>query len=140
MTRIYHTWDKWECFPAGFFDTKPPKGMTEIECEEKYRDFLRDDDLFAKCIWRVFAEWPHSCEHNLTNESMNRIAWIGQAAMCIHTGVPARFRAGYHRLTEEQRYRADQTALKHLNIWREARQDNQLMLADAQSKTEANLY
>jgi len=22
MTRIYHTWDKWECYPAGFYDNK----------------------------------------------------------------------------------------------------------------------
>lgn len=140
MDRIYHTWDKWECFPAGFFETKPPKGMTDFECEQQYRDFLRDDAKFRKAIMRVFAEWPHSCEHNLSNESMNRVAWIGQSAMCIETGIPSRFRAGYHLLTEDERYRADQTALEHMNLWLEARKENQLMLADAQSKTEANLY
>jgi len=140
MQRIYHTWDKWECFPAGFFDTKPPKGKTEVECEEAYRDFLRNDDAFRAGLDRVFAEWPNSCEHNLTNENMNRIAWLGQSAMCVVHGIPSRFRAGYHRLTEDQQYRADQTALFYLNKWLDARANQMLMLADAQSKTEANLY
>lgn len=140
MSRVYHTWDKWECYPAGFFDTKPPKGMTDIDCEKLYRDFLKDDDRFRAALDRVLAEWVNSCEHNLTNENMNRIAWLGQAAMCIDTGVPSRFRGGYHLLTDDEKYRADQTALFYLNKWLKSREDAALILADAQSRTEANLY
>ena len=30
----------------------------------------------------VIVEWVNSCEHYLSNFAMNRIAWVGQAAMC----------------------------------------------------------
>lgn len=38
---------------------------------------------------RVCSEWVFSCEHNLTNSSMNKIAYIGQAACCLYAGVPS---------------------------------------------------
>lgn len=140
MTRIYHTWDKWECYRAGFFEDKPPKGMTRPDAVDAYATFLRDGARFADAAARVIAEWPMSCEHNLTNENMNRLAWIGQASMCLATGIPAAFRGGFNRLTEQAQYDADQVALRALNTWLERRGDAHMMRADAQSKTLAELY
>ena len=71
---------------------------------------------------------------------MNRIAWLGQAAVANALNIPSCCRGGYNRLTDEQKYAADQMALKWLNRWLVANGRNQLMLADAQSKTEAELY
>lgn len=140
MNRIYHTWDKWECYPAGFFNAKPPAGMSDVDCEIKYRDFLSDLTRFESALVRILDEWKMSCEHNLTNVSMNRIAWLGQAAMCIDSGIPSRFRGGYNLLSDEQKYLADQLALKYLNIWLAANGREELTVPDAQSKTEMNLY
>lgn len=36
--RVLHTWDKWECYPAGFYEERPPDGVTQDEGEEKYRE------------------------------------------------------------------------------------------------------
>lgn len=138
MNRIYHTWDKWECFPAGFYSPHPPKPLTADECEERYRAFLSDDAAFCAALARVLAEWPNSCEHYLSNQNMNRIAWLGQASMCIATGIPSRFRGGFYKLTEEQQARADATALEYLNRWLVAR--GETALESAESKTEMNLY
>lgn len=138
--RIYHTWDKWECYPAGFYDTKPPEGMDAIACEKAYRDFLADDARFRGALEKVITQWVKSCEHYLTNDRMNRIAWLGQAAMCIDTGVPARFRGGYFLLPEPEQLRADQTALEYLNKWRAARGLEAIDLEAAGSKAEVNLY
>lgn len=138
--RIYHTWEKWECFKAGFYEDRPPVGMTVDQGEERYREFLADLDAFEKALSDITTQWKFSLEHYLTNERMNRIAWLGQASVAHALGIPSCCRAGYHRLTPEQQYSADQMALKYLNKWRKARGEQQLMLADAQSKTEAELY
>lgn len=116
-TRILHTYDKWECYPAGFYETKPPEGMTAEDCERIYMELLTDIPLFEKVLTRVIRKWKNSCEHYLTNDSMNRIAWLGQAALCYKYGIPSCFRNGYNLLTKEQQEKADLTALKYLNIW-----------------------
>lgn len=140
MERIYHTWDKWECYPAGFYSEKPPKGMENDECELAYRDFLSDLTEFASGLEGVTKEWVNSCEHYLTNESMNRIAWLGQAAMCYVNNIPSRFRGGYNLLSDDQKDAADNLALEYLNKWREQYGQPPLDKTAVKSRTEANLY
>lgn len=138
--RIFHEWQDWECFPAGFYKDKPPVGMTAAECEEAYRAFLADIPLFDSMLKRVTTEWKNSCEHYLTNEKMNRIAWLGQASMCLYTGVPARFCGGYNLLTEGEKQAADFLALQYLNKWLVANGRQELSWGDAKSKSKADLY
>lgn len=139
--RIFHTWDKWECYPAGFYEKKPAdKSMSDEDCKIAYRDFLRDLFRFEHGLKRVISEWPNSCEHYLTNQNMNRIAWLGQAAMCIETGVPSIYRGGFNRLTDDEQQAANELALKYLNIWLKANDRKPLSWEEAQSRTEANLY
>lgn len=138
--RILHQWDKWECYPAGFYEDKPPAGKTREECEAVYRDMLSDIPAFQTALGRVILEWRNSCEHYLTNERMNRIAWLGQAALCIEFGIPSCFRGGYNMLTEAQQQAADEAALQALNLWRAMQGWPALTMTEANSKTEANLY
>lgn len=141
MERIYHTWDEWECYPAGLYETLPPsEGMTTQECRDAYAEFLRDDERFRAGLEGVLADWPNSTEHYLTNERMNRIAWLGQAAMCHQTRVPRAFRAGFTMLTPEQQEAANRLALEYLNVFLEKRGERALTLEEAQSKTGADLY
>ena len=114
--RIFHTFDKWECEKAGFYASKVD-GKTADECREEYRSFLADSDKFRLAANAVINEWTNSCEHYLTNFAMNRIAWIGQAAMCYATGVPARFCGGFNLLSDEQQDEANCVALDVLNDW-----------------------
>lgn len=114
--RIFHTYEKWECEKAGMY-AQNFEGFTSAQCEEKYREFLADSDLFRSTANNVINEWKHSCEHYLTNFAMNRIAWIGQASMCYETGVPSRYCAGYNLLTDEQKEEANNVALDVLNDW-----------------------
>jgi hypothetical protein len=139
-TRIFHEWQDWECYPAGFYNDKPPAGMSVTDCEESYREFLADVPRFYTAMFRVIAEWRNSCEHYLTNERMNRIAWLGQSSMCIATGVPSRFCGGYNLLTPEQQHAADCAALNILNIWLMNNGRAALTLDQSQSKTTADLY
>lgn len=138
--RIFHEWQDWECYPAGFYSDHPPKGMTASDCEEAYREFLADIPRFEAALKLLISEWKYSCEHYLTNQKMNRIAWLGQASMCLDSGVPSRFCGGYNLLSGEQKEAADRMALKYLNVWLSNNGRETLSRDDAQAKTKANIY
>lgn len=141
IERVYHTWDQWECYPAGLYETLPPaEGMTAQECRDAYEEFLRDPERFRAGLEGVLADWRNSTEHYLTNERMNRIAWLGQAAMCHQTRVPRAFRSGYMQLSTEEQAAADELALEYLNRFLAGRGEPALTMEAAQSKTEADLY
>lgn len=141
MERIYHTWDKWECYPAGFYENRAAdKSLTEDECKEIYRELLADIPRFTTALMRVLIEWPNSCEHYLSNERMNRIAWLGQASLCNSEGIPSRYRGGYMLLTQSQKQQADLAALNALNGWLTARGEKELTMSEAGSKTKMDLY
>jgi len=138
--RVFHEWTKWECYPAGFYSDKPPEGMTVEDCEIAYRDFLRDLSRFDAALTELRQSWPISCEHYLTNKRMNRIAWLGQASMCVATGVPSRFCGGYNLLTDAEKQAADLKALEHLNLWLVANGRAEVDLEGAGVKSSVNLY
>lgn len=140
MNRIYHPWWDWECYPAGFYENHPPKGMTAEECREEYRAFLSDLPRFRAALSRVITEWPNSCEHYLSNERMNRVAWLGQASLCIETGIPHQFRGGYMLLTDEEKRAADETALDALNTWLFLQREPSVDLDGAGVSAKVNLY
>lgn len=117
MRRIYHPWTAWECVPAGLYNTLPPSPMRPEEGREAYAVFLRDTPRFTDALARVLAEWPISCEQFLSNEHINRVAWLGQASMCIETGVPAAFRSGFFALTLAEQRIANATAQQALSRW-----------------------
>lgn len=116
--RIFHTYDKWECVDYNFFGTKVD-GMTGEQCEKAFADFLSDQDRFASALSFVISEWKFSCEHYLTNSAMNRIAWLGQAAVAYSLGIPSCFCSGWRLMSENDQNNANEMALKYLNLWLE---------------------
>lgn len=114
--RIFHTYDKWECFKAGFYESTHPT-MNHDECEAEFVRILSDSSLFDSILEKVTTEWKYSCEHYLTNKSMNRIAWLGQASVCYASGVPSRYSSAWFTIDEEKRNEANQVAFKWLNKW-----------------------
>lgn len=115
-TRIYHTFNKWEAVDYGFYDQSHKK-MSKTQCEHKYKQLLSNPDEFDKVLEKVLDEWKYSCEHNLTNSSMNRIAWLGQAAVAYKYNVPSRYSSGWSLLTQEEQEKANRVAYNHLNKW-----------------------
>lgn len=85
MERVFHRYEKWECFNDGFFSNS-------IDDKENLKqhvvELFTDPAETEKQMNLVIDKWPHSCEHNLSNPSMNRIAWLGQAACCLYAEVP----------------------------------------------------
>lgn len=138
--RVFHTFDKWECHKAGFY-ASCVDGMTAGQCVAEYKRVLSDQELFGSILEKVITEWKHSCEHYLTNPSMNRIAWLGQAAVCYATKVPSKFCSGWNELNESEQSAANETALKYLNRWLESTGRDQVDMTDALSVgRQVNIY
>ena len=96
-----------------------PDGVTPEVAKFYYAVFLKDTERFHYALERVVSQWPVSCEQFLSNESMNRIAWLGQSSMCIETGIPSAFRSGFFLLSQNERRVANHTADKYLRAWLE---------------------
>ncbi|MCP4649596.1 MAG: ParB N-terminal domain-containing protein [PVC group bacterium] len=132
--RIFHTYDKWECYKAGFYNTKPPQDLTKEDCINLYAEFLTDENQFRDALMYIINNWKNSCEHYLTNKAMNRIAWLGQAALCHAKGVSSEFRSGFHLLSESQQQKANLIAHEYLNKWLEQNKYEKVTYDEALSK------
>ena len=128
--RPWHPIQKWESVKAGLYADRPPSGMDADEAKNAYAAFLADSSRFRAALERVLAEWPIACEQFLSNASINRIAWLGQAAMCIETRVPCKYRSGFALLTEAQQLKANEIAAEALHTWELRSQSFQLLLPD----------
>ena len=137
--RVFHTYDKWECHKAGFFASKM-QGFTKEEAEQEFADFLKNDFDFELALYDVIDKWKNSCEQNLTNIALNRIAWLGQAAACYARGIPSKYRAGWFKLTVEQQEKANFIALTALNIWLVDNGKEAVTMQDANPSRQSELY
>ncbi len=138
--RIFHHHDKWECYKAGLYKTTM-NGMTKDECEKAYCDFLSDSKKFSKVLQSIIVEWKYSCEHYLTNKSMNRIDWLGQAASCYSLGIPAVFsRGGFNLLSNEKQEQANKVALKYLNKWLKINKRTKVIMEEAIPNLQMDIY
>jgi ParB-like chromosome segregation protein Spo0J len=138
--RIFHTFDKWEAVDYGFYDQNH-KTLTKVQCEHKYKILLSDTKEFSRVLEKVLSEWKYSCEHNLTNKSMNRIAWIGQACVSYKYNVPSRFSSGWQLLTEKEQEEANKVAFHYLNKWLIDNGLNEITLEEAmQTQRQVELY
>jgi hypothetical protein len=116
IKRIWHPWHTWECFPSNFFGHLP-SNQKKKDAEKLYAEYLSDLPKFESTLKKVTTEWTHSCEHNLTNESMNRIAWLGQACLAYEFKLPSGMRAGFNILSQSEQAAANLLAEKYLNKW-----------------------
>ena len=138
--RIFHPYEKWECYKSGFYSTKPPKGLTADNCRAMYKEFLSDLNRFEVALMAVICDWKYSCQHYLTNTAMNRIAWLGQAAMCYDTGISSEFRSGFFLLTEEEQDDANKMALKYLNLWLDRNGLEKVTMEEAMPSRQSDIY
>ena len=116
MNRVYHPYWMWEDHKAGFYDNI--SGEQKKEMINKVVELFSDQKLTRKYIMRVIDEWVFSCQHNLSNESLNRIAYLGQGACCLFAGVPSTITMeAWSLVSKENQDKADEIAKDVLNIW-----------------------
>lgn len=127
INRIYHHYEMWEDWKFGFYDnvTGSKTNFFKSKCIEMFNDF----ELTKKYMDLVIEKWKFSCEHNLSNLSMNRIAYIGQAACCIYAGVPNLITMNcWSTLDLEVRNRSDIYAKKTILKWEQNLKLNNMLM------------
>ena len=81
-------------------------------------DFTGDAERYGEWMMKVAREWTHSCEHNLSNKTQNRKAWIGHAACAYANRCPEDIvRQAWAMLAEDQQEAANNKAQKAIDFW-----------------------
>jgi len=86
MERVYLTYWFWEDYKSGFYNNIFGKEK-KIKIE-KVLEMFNDKEKTMFFMNKVIKCWTFSCEHNFTNPSLNRIAYLGQAACCMYSEIP----------------------------------------------------
>jgi hypothetical protein len=116
MEQIYHPYWIWEDYINGMW-----RKVSQKE-HDKYLPiaiaFTGDYMEYGTSMINVVNNWKYSCEHNLTDTGINRLAWIGHAACCLKHNIPEYItREAWGYLTKKQQDLANNEAQKALDIW-----------------------
>lgn len=114
IERVYHPYWRWEEVHHNMWGA--------VSDRKKYLDwaieFTGNHIKYGFYMLRVAKEWPYSCEHNLTNKTQNRKAWIGHAACALAHGCPEDIvREAWGHLTENQQNLANRQAEMTIKWW-----------------------
>lgn len=116
MKQVYHNYYPWEDYIAGMW-RRIPESEGKKFLEEAIR-FTGNAEEYGSWMMRVAMEWPIACEHNLTDTSQNRRAWIGHAACCMAIGCPEYItRSAWGYLTKKQQDEANAMADNAISWW-----------------------
>lgn len=116
MKRIYHPYWKWEDWKCGFYDNM--SGTNKKEKIEKVIEMFGNEKKTREMMFRVVDEWRYSCEQNLSNSSINKIAYIGQGACCLYDKIPSTVTMeAWSLLDKEIRDRSDGIAKEAIERW-----------------------
>lgn len=120
MSRVFHHYERLEEYQDGMWRiVRGEKRKAHILAAAS---LMRDPPVFQSAMIAALEQWPLSCEHNLTAENVNRIAWLGHAGCCVGASSPEDCtRLGWHTLTREEQDEANRVAAEVLKQWDEAR-------------------
>jgi len=103
-----------------------------------YNTTTENDELYSRKVIKLFKseyrtiramssvikKWKKTTEHNLTNGSINKIAWLGQAACCYSLKAPDYItKKAWWELPKETRDRADKNAKDLIEAYEEKAQN-----------------
>lgn len=116
MKRIYHPYNKWECFQHHLYverndEEKETRIMQSVS-------LLKNPLLLQKYMDLVSDEWTHSCEVYFSHKGYNRRAWLGQAACCYcHGASEDETKKAWNYLSEEEQIKANAVADEVIANW-----------------------
>lgn len=118
MARYYCHYQLLEEYHAGMW-RKVSSEVTKLNLIAQAVAHFRNIQDFKDSCLSVITHWRHSCLTAFTTPSLNKIAWIGQAAVCQKHRVPEDLtRRAWWKLTEEQRDSCNEVAAEALASWR----------------------
>lgn len=123
IDRYHCHYEQLEEYKAGLWRRRT--GQFRQNSIAEARRFMMDAGRFSEAMARVCSEWENSCKVNFTTPSVNPIAWLGQAAVCIEITVPEECtRVAWCELPFQTQQVANANAKRHLREW-QIRMDNQ---------------
>jgi hypothetical protein len=129
LSKVWYPYWAWEHWQAGFYEGA--KNNYGIDASEEMRmNFFEKEGLFRKTIIEVMKEWPVCCEQFLTDEFINRIAWLGQVGSLYHDGLSSYYSYAYNRMHKNLKYKNNRIAEDLINEW----------TSDRDNKNSAGLY
>lgn len=115
ISQIFHHYEKWEDWKAGLFDSVCTRFDEKLNLS---KEVLENEELFLEVARDMVSSWPYSSEQNLSDKSMNRQAWIGQASCCFNHSAPEYVTIkAWWMLSEEERKKANAIADIVINEW-----------------------
>ena len=116
IEQMYHHYTKWEDWQNGMW--RNVYGGYRKELLRKAIKFTGNAELYGHWMVEAVNQWPITCEHNLSNLSINRQAFIGHCAVCLAIESPEDVtRCAWHYLTKKQQDDANAMADKAIALW-----------------------
>ena len=117
--RIYHDYRLWEEVKHNMWGDAKDNALKEAI------ELISNHKLYGFFMMRVANEWKYSCENALTDQSLNKKAWIGHAAVALAIGCPEDItRKAWGYLTDEQRILANEEARRAIRHWEHSRKED----------------
>jgi hypothetical protein len=129
MKKVWHPYWLWEDWKAGMW--RKSSATDRPELLKAAIEFTGDAEKYGEAMMEIVKKWKYACEHNLTDTSTNKLAWIGHAATAFAINCPEDItRQAWGQLSQEQQDKANAKAQAALNYWIEKyeEQDSQLCL------------
>jgi len=109
MKQIYHHYLKWECYKNGMWRMET-KEYNEKKLPEIIK-FTGCHKSYGKSMIEAVDNWKYSIEHHLTDNSINKRAYIGHAACNFSFGWPEYLvRTAWNQLNQTQQFKANKMA------------------------------
>ena len=115
MKQFFTHYEKWEDFKNGMYSTE----LSLIEKSIPLAiNILGNADVCRIAMDMALSEWPISSKLNLTNPSINRIAWLGWASCSIYAKSPKLATCmAWKQLTRKQQREANKIAYRLIKVW-----------------------
>jgi hypothetical protein len=113
MKQIYTPYWEWECFQNGMW-----KGLTSDLMLKTAIEFTSDHKKYGLVMMEVVDKWPNTMLNHLTNNSINKKAFIGHCACSYKLKIPENIvRMAWKYLSEDQKRLANIEAQKAYKKW-----------------------
>lgn len=112
LTQIFVPYWEWEDWINGMWKTGNDEQL------QPAIDFTGNWERYGNSMGEVMLAWPRTMLNSMTNQSINRRAFLGHCAVTFKLGIPESVtRKAWGLLTNEQRFYADDIAEKHIKHW-----------------------
>ena len=114
LERIYHPYWEWEEVQLNMWG-KPKNRDAQLQ---EAIELTGNHQIYGSWMLKAINICRFSCEHNLTDTSQNRRAWIGHLACALAIGCPEDItRRAWSFLSEQQQKDANAQADRAIKIW-----------------------